>query len=40
MDIMGYWRTEDEAVMVSTTYHTMYNMIIVMIILLIALTAI
>ena len=37
---MGYWRAEEEAVMVSTTYHTMYNMIVVGILLLVALVAI
>ena len=40
VDTMGYWRAEDEAVMVSTTYHTMYNMIVVAILLLVALVAI
>lgn len=28
-DTLGYGRAEDEAVMVSTTYHTMYNMVVV-----------
>lgn len=35
VDTMDYGRAEDEAVMVSTTYHTMYNMIVVAIILLV-----
>ncbi len=40
VETMGLWRAEDEAVMVSTTYHTMYNMIVVGFLLLIALAAI
>lgn len=39
-DTIGYWRAEDETVMVSTTYHTMYNMIVVGLLLLVALVAI
>lgn len=40
VESMDYWRAEDEAVMVSTTYHTMYNMIVVGLLLLVALVAI
>lgn len=40
VDTMGYGRAEDEAVMVSTTYHTMYDTILVAILLLVALVAI
>jgi hypothetical protein len=39
-DMMGYRQAEDEAVMVSTAYHTMYNMIVVGLLLLVALVAI
>ncbi|MBI1984819.1 MAG: hypothetical protein HYS60_01765 [Candidatus Wildermuthbacteria bacterium] len=39
-DTMGYWRAEDEAVMVSTTYHTMHNMIVVGLLLFVAIVAI
>ncbi len=37
---MDYWQAEAEAVMVSTTYHTMYNMIVVATLLFVALAAI
>lgn len=40
VETMDYWRAEDEAVMVSTTYHTMYNMIMVGLLLFIAFAAI
>ncbi len=40
VDTKGYWRAEDEAVMVSTTYHTMHNVIVVGLLLLVALVAI
>ena len=40
VNTIGYWRAEEEAVMVSTTYHTMYNMIVVGPLLLVALMAI
>lgn len=40
VNYMGYWRAEDEAVMVSTTYHTMYNMILIPIPFFLALLAI
>lgn len=39
-ETLGYRRAEDEAVMVSTTYHTMYNMIVVTLLLLVALAAV
>lgn len=37
METLGYGRAEDEAVMVSTTYHTMYNMVVVALLIAIAL---
>ena len=37
VETMGYSRAEDEAVVISTTYHTMYNMIVVTFLLVIAL---
>jgi len=40
VNTMGCWRAEDEAVMVSTTYHTMYNLIVVALLLLVAIVAI
>lgn len=40
VDTMGTSQAEDEAVMVSTTYHTMYNMVLVGLLLVIALAAI
>ncbi len=40
IEAMGYRRAENEAVMVSTTYHTMYNMILVAILLLVTLAAV
>lgn len=40
VNTMGYRRAEDEAVMVSTTYHTMYNMIVVAFLFLVSLMAI
>lgn len=38
-EAFGYERAEDEAVMVSTTYHTMHNMVVV-VLLLVALAAV
>ena len=38
--VMGYRQAEEEAVMVSTTYHTMYNTIVVAILLYIAILAV
>lgn len=35
-----YWQAQDEAVMVSTVYHTIYNMVILIIVLLAALAAV
>ena len=40
VESLGHWRAEDEAVMVSTTYHTMYNMIVVGLLLFIAIAAV
>jgi hypothetical protein len=40
VEVMGYWQAEDEAVMVSTTHHTMYNMIVVGLLLFVALAAV
>lgn len=39
-ETLGYGRAEDEAVMVSTTYHTMYNMIVVALLIFVALAAV
>lgn len=40
VNTMSYWQAENEAVMVSTTYHTMYNMIMVGLLLFVAIVAI
>ena len=37
---MSHWRAEDEAVIVSTTSYTMYNMIVVGLLLFVALAAV
>lgn len=39
-EALGYRRAEDEAVMVSTAYHTLYNTIVVALLLLVALAAV